>query len=81
MLIAALVSFLTKDGVGLEVSAAALLTAFAGTLLMFMTRGHEKIVKKREGYIIVTFGWLFMSLSGMLPYPVSYTHLTLPTIE
>lgn len=68
MLIAALVSFLAKDGVGLEVSAAALLTAFAGTLLMFMTRGHEKIVKKREGYIIVTFGWLFMSLSGMLPY-------------
>ncbi|MDE0598747.1 MAG: TrkH family potassium uptake protein, partial [Dokdonia donghaensis] len=30
MLIAALVSFLAKDGVGLEVSAAALLTAFAG---------------------------------------------------
>lgn len=68
MLIAALVSYITDDGVGLEVSAAALITAFAGTLLMFMTRGHEKEVKKREGYIIVTFGWLFMSLSGMLPY-------------
>lgn len=68
MLIAAVVSFITKDGVGLEVSAAALLTAFAGMLLMLLTRGHEKEVKKREGYIIVTFGWLFMSLSGMLPY-------------
>lgn len=68
MLVAALVSFITKDGVGTEVSTAALLTAFVGTLLMFLTRGHEKEVKKREGYIIVTFGWLFMSLSGMLPY-------------
>lgn len=68
MLVAALVSFITADGVGLQVSAAAFLTAFVGTLLMFFTRGHEKEVKKREGYIIVTFGWLFMSLSGMLPY-------------
>ncbi|WP_035334363.1 TrkH family potassium uptake protein [Dokdonia sp. PRO95] len=68
MLIAALVSFITKDGVMLEVSAAALITSFVGMLLMFITRGHEKEVKKREGYIIVTFGWLFMSLSGMLPY-------------
>ncbi|WP_405226639.1 TrkH family potassium uptake protein [Dokdonia sp. Asnod1-B02] len=68
MLIAALVSFITKDGVMLEVSAAALITALVGTLLMYITRGHEKELKKREGYIIVTFGWLFMSLSGMLPY-------------
>ena len=68
MLIAAIVSFITKDGVGLQVSAAALLTSLVGTLLMFLTKDHEKEVKKREGYIIVTFGWLFMSLSGMLPY-------------
>lgn len=68
MIIAAIVSFITNDGVIIQVSAAALLTAFVGTLLMFLTRGHEKEVKKREGYIIVTFGWLFMSLSGMLPY-------------
>lgn len=78
MLIAALVSFITVDGVGMEVSAAAFLTAFVGTLLMFLTRGHEKELKKREGYIIVTFGWLFMSLSGMLPYLFSSTipHIT-----
>ncbi|MGY8914968.1 MAG: TrkH family potassium uptake protein, partial [Flavobacteriales bacterium] len=25
-------------------------------------------VKRKEGYIIVTFGWLVMSISGMLPY-------------
>ncbi len=68
MLIAALVSVITNDGVVIEVSAAALITALVGSLLMYITRGHEKELKKREGYIIVTFGWLFMSLSGMLPY-------------
>lgn len=73
MLIAALVSVITQDGVVVEVSAAALLSVLVGALLMFMTRGHEKEVKKREGYVIVTFGWLFMSLSGMLPYLFSGT--------
>ena len=68
MLTAALVSVITSDGVVIEISAAALITALVGALLMFITRDHEKELKKREGYIIVTFGWLFMSLSGMLPY-------------
>ena len=35
---------------------------------MFFTREHDKKLGKREGYIIVTFGWVFMSLSGTLPY-------------
>ncbi len=71
MMISALVSLLSKDGAALSISSAGLLTIFAGTLLMFITRGHRKEIKKREGYIVVTFGWLFMSLSGMLPYLVS----------
>lgn len=71
MMISALVSLLSKDGAALSISAAGLLTIFSGTLLMFITRGHRKEIKKREGYIVVTFGWLFMSLSGMLPYLAS----------
>ncbi|WGK65216.1 TrkH family potassium uptake protein [Croceiramulus getboli] len=71
MLIAALVSFLYEDGVGLSITSAGLLTLFLGTFLMFTTRNHKKEIQKREGYIIVTFGWLFMSLSGTLPYLIS----------
>ncbi|WP_299763599.1 potassium transporter TrkG [uncultured Dokdonia sp.] len=71
MLISALVSFITKDGVALQITASGLLALFAGMLLMFMTKDHKKEIKKREGYIVVTFGWLFMSLSGMLPYLVT----------
>lgn len=71
MLLATLVSYIYDDGVTLEISTAALVTLFTGTLLMFTTRGHSKEVKKREGYIIVTFGWIFMALSGSLPYLIS----------
>ena len=71
MLLATLVSWFYQDGVTLEISTAALITLFIGTLFMFTTRGHSKEVKKREGYIIVTFGWIFMALSGALPYVIS----------
>lgn len=65
------VSWYYEDGVTLQVSSAAFITCFLGMLLMFATRGHRKELKKREGYIIVTFGWIFMALSGTLPYVIS----------
>lgn len=71
MMLAALVSFITQDGAGLAILLAGAITLSAGMLLMFVTRDHKKEIKKREGYIVVTFGWLFMSLSGMLPYLAS----------
>lgn len=71
MLTSVFVSWYYDDGVTLQISAAALITCFLGTLLMFTTRGHRKELKKREGYIIVTFGWIFMALSGTLPYVIS----------
>lgn len=68
MLIAAMVSGIYKDGVTLDIFLAGIATIFTGILLMFVTRDHKKEVKKKEGYIIVAFGWLIMSFSGMLPY-------------
>ena len=73
MLLAALISSLYNDGVTLEISSAGIATIFLGIFLMFITTGHKKEIKKREGYIIVAFGWIFMSLSGMLPYLFSGT--------
>ena len=71
MLTAVLVSWFYEDGVTIDILAAAFITLFLGVLFMFTTRGHRKEVKKREGYIIVTFGWIFMALSGTLPYVLS----------
>lgn len=68
MLLAALISGVYDDGVTLEISSASLVTLLAGVVLMYFTRNHTRELKKRDGYIIVTFGWICMSFSGMLPY-------------
>ena len=68
MLLAALVSGIYKDGATLDITLAGLVTLFAGIMAMFYTRQHKKEVKRKEGYIIVTFGWIVMSMSGVLPY-------------
>jgi trk system potassium uptake protein TrkH len=68
MILAALVSGIYQDGVTLEITLAAIVTMFVGVLAMFFTRGHDKEVNRKEGYIIVTFGWIIMAASGVLPY-------------
>jgi len=42
--------------------------AFGAPLLFFFKSGNGKGVNKREGYLIVTMGWLSMTLFGMLPF-------------
>ncbi len=68
MLIAGLVSGIYQDGATLDILLAAIVTMLVGVMAMFYTRGHRKEVKRKEGYVIVTFGWLIMSISGVLPY-------------
>ncbi len=68
MLLAAVMSGIYGDGATLHITTAAITTMFLGVTAMYFTRGHKKEVKRKEGYIIVTFGWVVMSLSGMLPY-------------
>jgi len=68
MLLSSLVSYLYNDGVTFQIFIAGILTLVAGVVIMLLTRNHKKIMNKREGYIVVTFGWIVMSLSGTLPY-------------
>lgn len=68
ILLSALVSLIYQDGVTLNLFFAGLITLIIGVLMMFQTRDHKKEMNKREGYIVVTFGWIIMALSGTLPY-------------
>ncbi len=68
MLLAAFASGIYKDGATLDITLAAIVTMLFGVMAMFYTRGHKKEVKRKEGYIVVTLGWIVMSLSGSLPY-------------
>lgn len=68
MMVSAGVSWYYRDGVLDKILTAGLVALGAGGLIMFLTRNHKKEVQKREGYIIVAFGWIFMALVGTLPY-------------
>ncbi|MDH3381528.1 MAG: TrkH family potassium uptake protein, partial [Flavobacteriaceae bacterium] len=44
------------------------ITIFLGFLLWFFNRKASKNLGKKEGYLIVTFGWVLLALTGTLPY-------------
>ncbi len=48
---------------------AGILTAVIGLIIWFFTRKTDRLeLGKREGYLIVTLGWVCMSLFGALPF-------------
>lgn len=61
-------------------------TSLVGVILFLLTREHEKDLRKREGYIVVSIGWLVMSLFGAIPFVVhgsipSYTDAFFETMS
>ncbi|WP_369047929.1 TrkH family potassium uptake protein [Tenacibaculum sp. UWU-22] len=47
---------------------AGIITVFSGALLYFLNKPKDTSIQKKEGYLIVTLGWLTLSITGMLPY-------------
>ena len=68
MIFSSFVSFLTNDGVLKEVTLSAVITIILGCIIMSFTKSNIRQINKRDGYLIVTIGWLTMVFSGMLPY-------------
>ncbi|TRX53700.1 TrkH family potassium uptake protein [Fulvivirga sp. M361] len=49
-----------------------LITIVCGSTTWLLTKNHKsKELKKKDGYLIVTLGWFFMSLFGTLPFILS----------
>ncbi len=76
MMLATLISLIYKDGVTLNLFLASLSTLLLGGVAMYGTKNHSKEMNKREGYIVVAFGWIVMSLTGTLPYMATESILT-----
>tara|TARA_R100001198_G_C5241361_1_gene218778 strand:+ start:3394 stop:4887 length:1494 start_codon:yes stop_codon:yes gene_type:complete len=68
MLLSSLISLIYKDGVTFNLFLSGGITILVGLLVMFNTKDHNKEMNKREGYIVVAFGWIVMTLSGTIPY-------------
>ena len=79
MLISSLVSFFYKDGVTFEITLSSFLVLSLGALLMLFGRQYDKQIQKREGYVIVTLGWMMMTISGMLPFIFTNSMVDIPS--
>ncbi|MEJ2199732.1 MAG: potassium transporter TrkG [Desulfuromonadaceae bacterium] len=61
-----------QDGVALTFVIAATISLIAGLLLFQGCRGSMEL-SVREGFAVVTFGWLFYAIFGALPFVLSGT--------
>ncbi|MEC7160162.1 MAG: potassium transporter TrkG, partial [Bacteroidota bacterium] len=57
-----------EDGVTLQLVISSAATFCSGGLLYLLNRGSSRNIGKRDGYLIVTLGWVVMSLFGSLPF-------------
>ena len=80
MLLATIASWLMKDTVTFEMTVSAFLVMILGGFMMLISRNHEPQIYKREGYLIVTLGWVMMTLTGMIPYILTDTIEDLPSV-
>ena len=48
-----------------------IITVSLGLILYFFNNPDNKNLQKKEGYLIVTLGWVTLSITGMLPYLMS----------
>jgi len=73
MLLASIMSFVYKEAIAIQIVSAAIIVLLVGAFVMINTRRHTKEMNRREGYLVVTFGWIIMALSGSLPYVITET--------
>jgi len=72
MLLCLPVSFYYQDGQWYSLLISGIITSTVGALLYFLTVNKPNGgLSKRDGYLVVTLGWLIMSLFGTLPYIIS----------
>lgn len=48
-----------------------IISALVGFAMKFVFKPHNRVIYAREGFVIVTFAWLFLSLLGCLPFLIS----------
>lgn len=72
MLLCIPVSLIYREGGLMPLAISSMVTTATGLMLWLLNKNTQSnALGKREGYLIVTLGWLIMSLTGTLPYMLS----------
>ena len=66
-----LVALIYGEGDLIPLLKSSLITIFFGGTLFLITRKTDSEISVRDGFVIVTFGWLFMSIFSALPFWIS----------
>ncbi|AMQ56656.1 TrkH family potassium uptake protein [Algoriphagus sanaruensis] len=70
MLPAVTISWIYQEN-SLPILISATISLFIGLFLFFFIEKQDELIRKREGYLIVTLSWVFMTGFGMLPFILS----------
>jgi len=65
------VSMLFRDHELIPLGASGLIAVFSGGMIYLITRKASKILSARDGFLIVSIGWILFSVFGSLPYILS----------
>jgi trk/ktr system potassium uptake protein len=76
MLISVLIALIYKEGDAGGIALSSIITIVIGLLLLLINKGKYDL-NYRDGFAVVTFSWLAMSLAGALPF---YLTGAIPTI-
>jgi trk system potassium uptake protein TrkH len=68
MLLALPFSLYNNEEASHGILSAGIITILLGFIMWFFNRNAPKTLHKREGYIIVTLGWMILTFTGTLPY-------------
>ena len=63
-----ILSFIYNDGITDSLIVSGIIVLSLGAFSTIYNRNFDKNLNKREGYIVVIFGWIVMILSGSIPY-------------
>ena len=66
-------SFFNDEKAAWGILNAGIITVLIGALLYYFNKPNNTNIQKKEGYLIVTLGWLTLTFTGMLPYLLSGT--------
>jgi len=69
-------SLIYADGLFVDFLYAAFGCLAAGAILVFATRKHRRELRSRDGFLLVTLGWIFMSAIATVPLLIGLPGLT-----
>jgi len=77
MLLCSVLSLFWEDDLSLSFLFSGLVTGLLGGSMFYSNKNASRNVRKREGYLVVTIGWMLLILTGSLPYYFSAPNLPL----